>query len=125
MAKCYNNKTFEQAHSANEQEKKRRYAERINRVEQGTFTPLVFTTSGGMAKEANIFYKRLAQLIADKKKEPRSYITAWLRTRMSFALVRSALLCLRGSRSSNKKYVEISNIDFEQVVVESRIEKLE
>ena len=125
MAQCYNNKTLEQAHSANEQEKKRRYAERINRVEQGTFTPLVFTTSGGMAKEANIFYKRLAQLIADKKKEPRSYITAWLRTLMSFALVRSALLCLRGSRSSNKKHVEISNIDFEQVVVESRIEKLE
>ena len=34
-----------------ENEKKRQYAERVMEIEQGTFTPLVFTTTGGMADE--------------------------------------------------------------------------
>ena len=125
MAQCYENKTLEQAHSTNEQEKKRGYAERILQIEGGTFTPLVFTTSGGMAKEAKAFYDSLAQLISDKKQEPRSYITAWLRTRLSFALVRTALLCLRGSRTSNRKRIDIQHMAFEQQVIEGRIKDLE
>ena len=123
-AQCYKNKSLEQAHSTNEQEKKRIYSERIRNVEQGTFTPLVFTTSGGMAKEAQYFYKRLAQLMADKRQEPRGYTTSWLRTRLSFALVRSAILCLRGSRTSNPA-TKIRGLDFEEAVVESRLEKLD
>ena len=94
-------------------------------IEGGKFTPLVFTTSGGMAKEAKAFYDSLAQLISDKKQEPRSYITAWLRTRLSFALVRSALLCLRGSRTSNIKRIDIQHLAFEQQVIEGRIKNLE
>ena len=32
---------------------------------------------------------------------------------MSFALLRSALLCLRGSRSSRRIHLELSDIDFD------------
>ena len=32
-------------------EKKRKYNSRVTEIEQGTFTPLVFTTTGGMADE--------------------------------------------------------------------------
>ena len=123
-APCYKNKSLEQAHRSNEQEKKRVYSERIRKVEQGTFTPLVFTTSGGMAKEAQYFYKRLAQLMSDKRQEPRGFTTSWMRTRLSFALVRSAILCLRGSRTSNPA-TKIRGLDFEEAVVESRLEKLD
>ena len=47
-----------------EREKQRTYEQRIREVELGTFTPLVFLTSGGMAKSASVAYKRLASLLA-------------------------------------------------------------
>ena len=37
-----------------ENEKKRQYARRVMVMEQGTFTPLVFTTTGVMAEECKI-----------------------------------------------------------------------
>ena len=45
------------------------YADRVMEVEQATFTPLVFTTTGGMAGECRRYHNRLAQLLADKKGE--------------------------------------------------------
>ena len=41
--------TPKQIYKKHENEKKRQYAERVMEIEQGTFTPLVFTTIGGMA----------------------------------------------------------------------------
>jgi len=32
------------------------YADRIREVEQASFTPLVFVTTGGMGREAVVFY---------------------------------------------------------------------
>ena len=40
-----------------ENEKKRAYNSRVLEVEKGTFTPLVFSTSGGMGDEAAAFNK--------------------------------------------------------------------
>ena len=57
-----------------ENEKKRQYAERVMEIEQGTFTPLVFRTTGGMADECVKYHSRLAELIANKKGE--SYLSA-------------------------------------------------
>ena len=50
-------------------EKKRQYVERVMEIEQGTFTPLVFTTTGGMADDCVRYHSRLADLIANKKGE--------------------------------------------------------
>ena len=36
-------------------------------VEQGTFTPLVFTTTGSMGEECKRYHNRLAELVAAKK----------------------------------------------------------
>ena len=41
----------------NEREKKRKYNSRIMDIEQGTFTPLVFTVFGGQSIECSIFHK--------------------------------------------------------------------
>ena len=38
-----------------EQEKKREYGDRVREIEQASFTPLVFATTGGMGREASIF----------------------------------------------------------------------
>ena len=39
-------------------------------------------------------------LIAEKKEQPYSLTLFWLRCRLSFSLLRSAIVCLQGSRSS-------------------------
>ena len=67
---------------------------------RGVFTPLVFCVSGGMACEATIFYKRLAEQLSIKREEHYSVVMGWLRCRLSFALLRSAILCIRGGQSS-------------------------
>ena len=47
--------------------KKRKYNSRVTEIEQGTFTPLVFTTTGGMAQECLRYHSRLAGAIICKK----------------------------------------------------------
>lgn len=121
MAPTYRGSTLDAAHKKNEQEKNRAYAERIIQVEQGSFTPLVFTTSGGMSPRAKCFYSRLAEVIAEKKQQPRSQVMAWIRCRLSFSLLRSALLCLRGTRVSGPKPTAVDGMDFQREVAEGRI----
>jgi len=41
----------------------------------------------------------LAELIAAKKQETYSTAISWIRAKVSFAIPRSALLCVRGSRA--------------------------
>ena len=53
-----------------------------------------------LAKEATNFYKRLASLLADKWDQPYSQNMNWLRCRISFPLLSSAIQCIRGARSS-------------------------
>ena len=83
-----------------EREKKRAYEQRVREVEHSTFTPLVFSATGGMASEATNFYKRLASMLALKWDSPYSSTLCWLRCRLSFSLLRSAIQAIRGARSS-------------------------
>ena len=80
--------------------KKRFYQAWIREVEHGTFTPLVFSATGGMSDEAYAFYKHLASLLSDKWTEQYSVVMGWLRCCLSFSLLRSAIRCVRGSCSS-------------------------
>ena len=97
-AKSYRGLTTKQIYRQHESEKKRMYASRVLEVEQGSFTPLVFTTTGVMAGEYMRYHSRLAELLSTKKGEDYSTTMSWIRAKVSFALLRSALLCLRGSR---------------------------
>ena len=69
-------------------------------VEHSTFTPLVFSATGGMAKQSTTFNKRLAFLLAVKWDHSYSSTLSWLRCRISFSLLRSAIQSIRGGRSS-------------------------
>ena len=100
IARRYRNSKISKAYETNEKEKKRKYNQRILDIEHSSFTPIIFTAMGGMGREAKQFYKRLCELLADKKKENLSMITTWVRRKVIFALMRSVLLCLRGSRFS-------------------------
>lgn len=79
--------------------KKNAYEQRVLQVEHGTFTPLVFSATGGIGNEANAFYKRLASKLSSKWDDPYSSTLAWLRCRLSFSLLRSSIRCIRGARS--------------------------
>ena len=93
-----------------EQAKKREYGQRIREVERDVFTPLVLSTTGGMGREATTFYKRLADMIAQKRQHPYPAVMGWLRCRLSFASLRASIMCIRGSRSSFHRPVYGSDI---------------
>ena len=82
-----------------EKDKRRKYEQRIREIELASFTPLVFSTSGGMSGCTNVFFKRLAYLFSLKKKLDYGNVMAWLRCRLSFSLLCSAISCLRGAQS--------------------------
>jgi len=84
--------------------KRRAYGQRIREVEHASFTPLVMSATGGLAHEATIFYKRLASLLSAKWGDSYAITLGWLRCRLSFSLLRSAISCLRGARSSSGHY---------------------
>ena len=71
--------------------KKRTYEQRVREVEHASFTPLVLSASGGMASEATTFYKHLASKLATKWEQSYSHTLSWLRTRITFSLLRSAI----------------------------------
>ena len=99
------------AYRKHETTKKREYAQRVREVEHGVFTPLVLSTTGGMAREATTFYKRLADELSRKQDKQYSLVMGWVRCRLSFAILRSAILCIRGSRSSRHRPVSELNIE--------------
>ena len=66
------------------------------------------------------YHSRLAQLIAIKKGEQCAKTISWIRTRTSFALLRSALVCLRGSRT-RRVPCDIKNVDIDVEVAEGAI----
>lgn len=80
-------------------EKRREYKERVERVEDGSFTPMVMSYAGGMGPEMSIAVKYLAARIAVKERCDYSEAVCVLRARFSFAAARTTLVCLRGSRA--------------------------
>ena len=103
-----------------EAEKKREYNQRVMDIEHGTFTLLVFGTNGGFGLESQMFIKRLAENIAAKQQEDYAKVITWIRTRLSFEILRSALLCVRGSRRPWHRSCQSS--DFGLLVSEAEIQ---
>ena len=93
-------KPLQTIYKEHEQEKRRQYNQRVLQIEHGSFTPLVFSIYGGMSPECSRFYSRLSLLLSEKRNEQQSLTTSWVRCRVNFSLLRSALLCMRGSRST-------------------------
>ena len=107
----YANRSLQQGYALNENEKKRKYNNRVMNVEQGCFTPLVFSANGGMGCECKKFYSVLAEMITIKRKQEYCITMSWLRRRISFSPMRSILLCIRGSRGKkvNQEEINVAN----------------
>ena len=86
------NHPFKSAYRHHEREKRCQYEQCVREVEHGHFTPLVFTTTGGMGDAAGQVYKRLANLLTEKLDLDYGEVMGWIRCKLSFALVRSAIM---------------------------------
>ena len=117
-AQSYRHSSIPSLYRRHEQTKKREYGDRIREVENGSFTPLVFATTGGMGREATLFYKRLADQISKKNNTTYCKTMAWIRCTLSFSLLRSAVMCIRGSRSTSHR---VPNASLELGIAESRL----
>ena len=65
-SESYKDLPTQQIYRQHENEKKCMYACRVMEVEQAAFTPLVFTTTGGMAPECQVYHMPLAELLSLK-----------------------------------------------------------
>ena len=82
----------------NEKEKKTSYNQRVMDIEHGSFTPIVLSAYGGFGRETERFVSNLIHKIAEKKDMPVSVTANYIRTKISFILVKPQVLCMRGSR---------------------------
>jgi len=103
-----------------EKRKRREYLERIRNVEHGDFAPLIVATTGGIGTQGSMVIKRLSVALAEKRNQHVSVVAGWLRCRLSFAVLRSAIVCLRGSRPLRRKQDDEAAIDLQ--VSEASIE---
>ena len=62
FAPSYRNQSLATTMKKMENQKKRKYNQQILDGENGSFTPLVFPTSGGMSTKTKQFYRQLSQL---------------------------------------------------------------
>ena len=83
-----------------ERKKRRNYEQLVIEVEYGTFTPLVPSSNSGWRPSATVRFKRLANLISQKYGQLYSSTLYFIRCRITFSLIHSAVACLRGPRSS-------------------------
>ena len=102
-------KSLKEAYVVNEQEKNGQYNDRILNVEHGYFTTLVFSCLGGISHACTMFFKHLTNLIADKRNESYQNVPKWIKTKISFALLKVALICLRGYRGKLKDKASVSD----------------
>ena len=111
------NQKLDTAFKSNENEKKRTYNQRVIEIEHGSFSPLVFTPYGGTGREAERFMTELAQKLAERKNMTYNTIIHWLRSKLSFNLLKSAVMCLRGSRRSKSDLnMDLNGAEISKVV---------
>ena len=78
IAKRHVNQTLSKCYEQNEKEKKRHYNDRVQQVEHGSFTPLVFSATGGMGRECWCFVRRLCEMLSEKRKLSYNDVATWL-----------------------------------------------
>ena len=74
---------------------------------------IIITMTGGMADKCLRYHSRLAELLSAKKQESYATTISWVRAKVSFAILRSTLLCLRVSRTPRRRNLDVKDRDLE------------
>ena len=104
-AKSQRNKPLKTILRNSENAKKACYNQRVIDNEHGTFTPLIFTTTGVMGHECLKYHKALAERMCRKNGEKYEDTMQYIRMKTSFTVLRATLLCVRGSRSQKRSTI--------------------
>ena len=83
--------------------------------------PLVFSVNSGASTECLMFHKHLADKIATKSGERYEKVLTIIRCKLSFLILRSCLMCIRGSRSYKDNRLTTTE-DFEIACNDARCE---
>ena len=120
LAKRYATCDPQKSYELNEREKKREYNERIMQIEHASFTPLVFSATGGAGRECKKFCKRLAELLSEKSQLSYAQNVSWLQRKVNFMLLRSIHTCFRGSRSTEIRPLTNYNVNVSEALTAIR-----
>ncbi len=101
-APSYQNRKLGALYKDHERQKKSAYSSRVNQVEKSTFTPMVFSTFGGMGEECHRALQRAAGKIAYRRKESYADVMGHITTRIRMCILRTVLMSVRGSRGTSK-----------------------
>ena len=112
-------KTMKNAYKYHESIKRNKYEERIRETEHSSFRALVSACSGGAGPSALRVMKKLATKNSEKRGEPFADLISYIRTKISFALLRSCFLCSRGCRALKPRVLSETSIS--AVVEEGRL----
>ena len=111
FAKSHVNKKLSTLFDSAEASKKTSYKDRVVKVEHGSFTPVVMTAFGGFGRETSCFISKLISKIAEKQDSENSVVANYVRSKISFELVRAQVACIRGSRSLKKIVIDLNEIE--------------
>ena len=89
FAKSHINTNLEALFRSQEKIKKTAYNDRVIKIEHGSFTPVILSAFGGTSLETGKFLGRLIQKVAEKKNMEKSVVANYIRTKISFELIRS------------------------------------
>ena len=81
----------------NAEEKKTKYGAACEE-RHALFTPLCCSVDGMLGGEAEVFMKVIGERLASKWDQSYDEVMGWIRARLTFAILRSSILCIRGSR---------------------------
>ena len=109
-------KSIQDTFKRHEREKVLNYNERVLQVEKATFTPLVFSTTGVMGPQAEVFYKKVAKKLSDKTGHTYNDAILYIQLRLSFSLLKTILIAIRGYRGNKWTHFCSKTNDFHLVI---------
>ena len=98
-----------QLYRRNENEKRRKYEQALL-AENCSFTPLIFSTAGGVSQLTKRFLQMLSTRLSEKKLGSYAQALCWLRTRLAFTIARAGSLCLRGCRVKFRNKTDVDPV---------------
>ena len=66
---------------------------------------------GGFGVETSHFVSKLINKLAEKKGDETSVVANYVRSKISFELVKSQIACIRGSRKRKKMVIDVAEMD--------------
>ena len=80
-------------------------------IEKGTFTPAIFSCSGGASPEASRLLKTIASKLAAKRGESYPVSINFVKRRIAFDILRTCVISFSGDRGP-KRNIPIQELDY-------------